>query len=64
MEQGKVKMYNSEKGFGFITPDSNSDELFVHVTGLLVRELRAGDIVEYDVEQGKKGMIAVNVKKV
>ncbi|WP_316845765.1 cold-shock protein [Pedobacter psychrodurus] len=64
MEQGKVKMYNSEKGFGFITPDSNSDDLFVHVTGLLVRELRAGDVVEYDVEQGKKGMVAVNVKKV
>jgi CspA family cold shock protein len=63
MEQGKVKMYNGEKGFGFITPDGNGEDLFVHVTGLLVRELRPGDIVEYDTEHGKKGLIAVNVKK-
>ncbi|MET0570105.1 MAG: cold shock domain-containing protein, partial [Pedobacter agri] len=34
-------MYNSEKGFGFITPDSHSEDLFVHVTGLLVRELKS-----------------------
>lgn len=64
MEQGKVKMYNSEKGFGFITPDSNSEDLFVHVTGLLVGDLKSGDRVEYNSEQGKKGMIAINVKKV
>ncbi|GAA4213054.1 cold shock domain-containing protein [Pedobacter jeongneungensis] len=64
MEQGKVKMYNSEKGFGFITPDANSEDLFVHVSGLLVRDLRAGDIVEYDTEQGKKGLVAINVKKI
>ncbi|CAH0281413.1 Cold shock protein CspC [Pedobacter sp. Bi27] len=64
MEQGKVKMYNSEKGFGFITPDANSEDLFVHVSGLLVRDLRPGDIVEYDTEQGKKGLVAINVKKI
>ncbi len=64
MEQGKVKMYNSEKGFGFITPDANSEDIFVHVTGLLERELRAGDVVEYETEQGKKGLVAINVKKV
>lgn len=63
MEQGKVKMYNGEKGFGFITPDSNGEDLFVHVTGLLVRDLKPGDIVEYNTEQGKKGLIAVNVNK-
>ncbi|WP_316806799.1 cold shock domain-containing protein [Pedobacter agri] len=64
MEQGKVKMYNSEKGFGFITPDSNSEDLFVHVTGLLVKDLKPGDTVEYNSEQGKKGLIAINVKKI
>ncbi|WP_316826215.1 cold shock domain-containing protein [Pedobacter miscanthi] len=64
MEHGKVKMYNSEKGFGFITPDANSEDIFVHVTGLLERELRAGDVVEYETEQGKKGLVAINVKKV
>ncbi|WP_316849301.1 cold-shock protein [Pedobacter agri] len=57
-------MYNSKKGFGFITPDSHSEDLFVHVTGLLVRELKSGDRVEYNSEKGKKGLIAVNVKKV
>ncbi|AZI27369.1 cold-shock protein [Pedobacter sp. G11] len=34
MEHGIVKMYNSEKGFGFIAPDSPSEDLFVYVTGL------------------------------
>ena len=63
MDQGRVKMYKSEKGFGFITPDSNGEDLFVHVTGLLVRDLKPGDIVEYNTENGKKGLIAVNVKK-
>jgi len=64
MEQGKVKMYNGEKGFGFITPDGSGADLFVHVTGLLVRDLKPGDIVEFDTEQGKKGLIAINVKKI
>jgi len=63
MDQGRVKMYNSEKGFGFITPDGNGEDLFVHVTGLLVRDLKPGDIVEYNTENGKKGLMAVNVKK-
>ena len=64
MAQGKVKMYNGEKGYGFITPDETSEDLFVHVTGLLVRDLKPGDVVEYDTEEGKKGLIAVNVKKI
>ena len=63
MDQGRVKMYNSEKGFGFITPDGNGEDLFVHVTGLLVRDLKPGDIVEYNTENGKKGLMTVNVKK-
>lgn len=65
MEQGIVKMYNSKKRFGFIIPDSHSEDLFVHVTGLFgSRELKSGDRMKYNSEQGKKGLIAVNVKKV
>ena len=64
MKQGKVKMYNGEKGFGFITPDANPEDIFVHVTGLLVRDLKMGDIVEYETEQGKKGLVAINIKKI
>lgn len=56
---GTVKFFNDTKGFGFIT-DSNSQDIFVHFTGLRT-EIRAGDCVEFDVEQGKKGYNAVNV---
>ncbi|MFC3559935.1 cold-shock protein [Pedobacter jamesrossensis] len=64
MEQGKVKMYNAEKGFGFINQDAGGEDLFVHVSGILERDLKAGDIVEYQTEQGKKGLVAINVRKV
>lgn len=62
METGTVKFFNSAKGFGFITVDGNSQELFVHVTGL-VDQIRDGDKVTFDVQEGKKGLNAVNVKK-
>ena len=66
MERGKVKFFNSEKGFGFITPDNGSDDLFVHVTQLTGVEggvLAEGDVVEYDVVEGRKGPMAGNVVK-
>ena len=56
---GTVKFFNDTKGFGFIT-DANSRDIFVHVTGLK-DNIRAGDCVSFDVEQGKKGFNAVNV---
>lgn len=62
--QGTVKFFNDAKGFGFIKPsNSNEQDIFVHVSGL-VDEIRENDEVEYEVEKGKKGLNAVNVKLV
>ncbi len=61
--KGKVKFFNEEKGFGFITPDGGGQDVFVHVSGL-VNEIREGDQVSYDTQQGKKGENAVNVRLV
>ncbi|SEO93305.1 cold-shock DNA-binding protein family [Mucilaginibacter gossypiicola] len=59
--QGTVKFFNETKGFGFITPTDGGAEVFVHVSGL-VDTIRENDSVTYDVEQGRKGPNAVNVK--
>ena len=59
--QGTVKFFNSEKGFGFIKHDDSSMETFVHVSGL-IDEIKENDRVEFDVQNGKKGLNAVNVK--
>ena len=61
MSNGTVKFFNDEKGFGFITPEDGSKDVFVHVSGL-TSEIREGDSVSYEVEQGQKGLNAVNVK--
>ena len=61
MSKGTVKFFNDTKGFGFINEDGVEKEHFVHVTGL-IDEIREGDHVEFDLEQGKKGLNAVNVK--
>jgi CspA family cold shock protein len=61
--QGTVKFFNSEKGFGFIKHDDSNKETFVHVSGL-VNDIKEGDKVEFDLQEGKKGMNAVNVKLV
>ena len=58
--QGTVKFFNSEKGFGFIKHDDSSKETFVHVSGL-IDEIKQNDRVEFDLQNGKKGMNAVNV---
>jgi CspA family cold shock protein len=63
MQQGTVKFFNPSKGFGFIKPDEGGDDIFVHESGL-IEEIRENDKVEYDVEQGRKGLNAVNVKVV
>lgn len=61
MKEGKVKFFNNDKGFGFITQNENSEDIFVHHTGL-VDEIRENDTVTFNVEQGKKGLNAVNVE--
>ncbi|NVJ63770.1 MAG: cold shock domain-containing protein [Flavobacteriaceae bacterium] len=58
---GTVKFFNESKGYGFITNDENGSDVFVHVTALNGIELKEGDKVSYDEEDGKKGTVAVNV---
>jgi CspA family cold shock protein len=67
MPTGTVKWFSSEKGFGFITPDDGTKDLFVHHTGIEsdgYRTLDEGAKVEFDTEAGDKGPKAVNVKPI
>ncbi|BFP43127.1 cold-shock protein [Flavobacteriaceae bacterium GF1] len=61
MSKGTVKFFNDTKGFGFINEEGADKEHFVHVSGL-IDEIREGDQVEFDLEQGRKGLNAVNVR--
>ena len=61
--KGIVKFFNSEKRFGFIKHDGSEKETFVHASGL-IEPVAEGDKVEFDLQEGKKGMNAVNVKKI
>jgi CspA family cold shock protein len=63
MSEGTVKFFNETKGFGFIVPADGSEDVFVHSSGL-IDQIRENDKVEYEVERGKKGFNAVNVKVV
>lgn len=61
MKTGTVKFFNESKGFGFVVEDGSNAEHFVHVSGL-IDEIREGDKVEFELQEGKKGLNAVNVK--
>ncbi len=61
MQEGTVKFFNETKGFGFIKPTNGGQDIFVHVSGL-IDEIRENDKVSYEVQNGKKGLNAVNVK--
>ena len=61
MATGTVKFFNTEKGFGFITPDDGGKDVFVHSSGLS-SQIKEKDKVDYEVEDGKKGPNAVQVR--
>ncbi|MBD1430925.1 MULTISPECIES: cold-shock protein [Sphingobacterium] len=63
MQEGTVKFYNNTKGYGFITPNDGGNDLFVHMTGLR-DNIRENDQVSYEVEQGRNGLNATNVRVV
>ena len=61
MSKGVVKFFNETKGFGFIIDEESKKEYFVHVSGL-VDKIKEHDEVELNIEEGRKGLNAVNVK--
>lgn len=63
MSTGTIKFFNESKGYGFIKEEGSNQEIFVHVTGL-DEKVRENDKVSFEVVEGKKGVSAVNVKKV
>ena len=63
MSNGTVKFFNDSKGFGFIAPEDGGKDVFLHANGL-IDQIKDGDQVSYEVEEGKKGLNAVNVKVV
>ncbi|NKI26394.1 cold shock protein (beta-ribbon, CspA family) [Arenibacter nanhaiticus] len=61
MQEGTVKFFNDSKGFGFIKSADTGEDIFVHISGL-TDEIREDDKVQFDTEQGKKGLNAINVQ--
>ena len=65
MAIGTVKWFNAEKGFGFITPEGGSQDVFAHfsaITGSGYRSLNEDQRVEFDIEEGPKGLQAANIR--
>jgi cold shock protein len=60
-KEGTVKFFNNLKGFGFISQNGTGTDVFVHSTGL-IDQIRENDNVSFEIEDGKKGPSAVNVK--
>ena len=62
MSKGKVKFFNTNRGFGFITQNIGED-LFFHVSELRTGSANEGDKFEYEISEGKKGLCAVNIRE-
>ena len=65
MATGKVKWFNNAKGYGFIVAHTGGDDLFVHYSSIQMdgyKTLKAGQSVEFDIQQGPKGLHAVNIR--
>ena len=66
MPKGKVKWFNKTKGYGFIEPEEGDKDVFVHISAVKdsgIDQLVEGDTIEFEVEDGKKGPVAVQLKK-
>lgn len=63
-EQGTVKFFNEQKGFGFITPESGGKDIFVHITNLNGTSLAEGQMVAFETQEGRKGPEAINIEVV
>ncbi|ERJ59845.1 cold-shock protein [Sphingobacterium paucimobilis] len=61
MNKGKIKFFNETKGFGFITPEDGSADVFVHVSALK-NQVSEGDVVTFDTERTQRGINAINVQ--
>ena len=62
MDQGKVKFFNTEKGFGFINDTESGQDFFFHISNVNGQEsINENDEVEFEVTEGKKGLMAVNI---
>jgi len=64
MQTGIVKFFNETKGFGFVVDDTSGQEIFLHVTGLNGTMVRENDRIEFQTVEGRKGLNAVNVKRI
>ena len=63
MATGKLKFFNRKKGYGFLVDDESNKEFFIHVSGLLTRDLKDDENVTFDIAVDERGTKAVNVKR-
>lgn len=61
---GTVKFFNDSKGYGFIKNDETGEDIFVHISGMTTETLNTGDKVEYEETEGRKGLVATQVRLV